>query len=98
MRRAFKLLFGALVVVVLVAVAFVAWYVFGERARRSRSSSAPRRPRPAGRRRRSARGTSCRAQHVYVGYRIKELFGDAVLKHDAVGRTPAVTGTTDDRR
>ena len=28
----------------------------------------------------------------YVGYRIKELFGDSVLKHVVVGRTPAVTG------
>jgi polyisoprenoid-binding protein YceI len=29
----------------------------------------------------------------FVGYRIKELFGDAILKRDAVGQTHAVSGT-----
>ena len=29
---------------------------------------------------------------MYVGYRIKELFGDALLKRDAVGRAGAVNG------
>jgi polyisoprenoid-binding protein YceI len=28
----------------------------------------------------------------YVGYRIKELFGGATIKKDAVGRTPAISG------
>ena len=31
--------------------------------------------------------------NVYAGYRIKELFGDAIVKRDAVGHTPAVHGT-----
>ena len=30
---------------------------------------------------------------MFVGYRIKELFGDAVLKRDAVGQAHAVNGT-----
>jgi len=34
-----------------------------------------------------------RGPSVFVGYRIKELFGDAVLKRDAVGRTGAVNGS-----
>ncbi len=33
------------------------------------------------------------AKTVYVGYRIKELFGGATLKRDAVGRTGHVSGT-----
>lgn len=32
-------------------------------------------------------------EDVYVGYRIQELFGGETIKKDAVGRTPAVTGT-----
>lgn len=32
-------------------------------------------------------------EDVYVGYRIKETFGGETIKKDAVGRTPAVTGT-----
>jgi len=33
-----------------------------------------------------------RTKDVFVGYRIKELFGDAVLKHVVVGRTRTVSG------
>jgi polyisoprenoid-binding protein YceI len=91
-RRAFKLLFGALVILVLGAIAFVAWYVL--------TDNAPSKPKlssstPAGV---GGPATPVGAWHVvrsptvFVGYRIKELFGDAVLKRDAVGRTSVVNG------
>ena len=92
MRRAFKFLFGALVIVVVGAVAFVAWYLLANRApaKPKLSSAAPTAtggpPTPNGHWR-----VAPSAQH-YVGYRIKELFGDAVIKHEVVARTSAVTG------
>ena len=58
------------------------------RARQAEAERGRHRPRPAARRPQTAAGTSCARRTRYVGYRIKELFGDAVLKHDAVGRTP----------
>ncbi len=92
MRRAFKFLVGALVLVVLVAGGLLAWYVFG--------NPAPAKPKlsvdspvgtggPA-----TPNGTwhVVREPDAYVGYRIKELFGDAIVKRDAVGRTPTVSG------
>jgi len=92
-RRAFTLVFGALVIVVVAAAAFVAWYIFADRAPAKPtlsvnapvSSAGPATP----------DGTWYVDQHAtrYVGYRIKELFGDSVLKHEVVARTPAVTGT-----
>ena len=93
MRRAFKFLFGALAILLVGAVAFVAWYVF--------TDNAPAKPRlsvsqPAGSGGPATPAGSwhvVRGPSVFVGYRIKELFGDAVLKRDAVGRTPAVNGT-----
>jgi len=91
-RRALKLLFGALALVVLVAGGFIAWYVFGDRAPAKphlgggvTSSAGP--STPDGSWKVIARPTT------FVGYRIKELFGDAVLKRDAAGRTKAVSGT-----
>jgi len=92
-RRALRLVFGALVIVVVAAAGFVAWYVFADRAPAKPtlsvnapvSSAGPATP----------DGTWHVEQHAtgYVGYRIKELFGDAVLKHVVVARTSAVTGT-----
>ena len=92
MRRAFKFVFRALVILVVGAIAFVAWYVFANRApAKPKLSVAPKTATggpstPDGLWRVAPSG-----QH-YVGYRIKELFGDAVLKHEVVARTNAATG------
>jgi polyisoprenoid-binding protein YceI len=91
-RRAFKLLFGALVILVLGAIAFVAWYVL--------TDNAPAKPKLSASTPTGAGGPATpvgawhvvRGPSVFVGYRIKELFGDAVLKRDAVGRTSVVNG------
>jgi polyisoprenoid-binding protein YceI len=93
MRRAFRLVFGALVIVVVAAAGFVAWYVFADRAPAKPTLSANAPVSSAGPA--TPDGTWHVEQHAtrYVGYRIKELFGDAVLKHVVVARTPAVTGT-----
>jgi polyisoprenoid-binding protein YceI len=90
-RRAIKYLVGAIVLVALVAGGLFAWYVLGD--------NAPGKPR-LGVEGPSTGGPSTpngpwRVVHdpdAYVGYRIKELFGDSVLKRDAVGRTPTVSG------
>jgi len=91
-RRALKWFIAALVVVVLVAAAFVGWYIFGSRV--------PGKPKLDGTA--NARGGPrtpvgswhlVRGKNVYVGYRIKELFGDALLKRDAVGQSRAVNGS-----
>lgn len=93
MRRALKLLFGALALVVLLAAGFIAWYVFGDRA--------PAKPKLSVTAPTSVSGPATpdgtwkvkSAPTLFVGYRIKELFGDAVLKRDAVGRTAVVSGS-----
>jgi polyisoprenoid-binding protein YceI len=90
-RRAFKFLVGALVVVVLAAGGFVAWYVLANKAPGKPKLSA------CGPITSDAKSTIGpwhvdRRAGVYVGYRIRELFGDAILKRDAVGRTPTVSG------
>ncbi len=92
MRRTIKWLIAALVVVVLVVAGFVGWYVFG--------SSAPGKPKLSVTSN-TAGGPSTPNgswhivpnKNVFVGYRIKELFGDAILKRDAVGQAHAVKGT-----
>ena len=93
MRRALKLIFGALVVVVLLAGAFVAWYVLGDRAPAKPELSASAPTGTGGPATPDGTWHVERGPSVFVGYRIKELFGDAVIKHEVVGRTPAVTGT-----
>jgi polyisoprenoid-binding protein YceI len=92
-RRAFKLVFGALVIVVVAAAGFVAWYILADRAPAKPKLSAKAPVSSAGPA--TPDGTWHVESHAarYVGYRIKELFGDAVLKHVVVARTPAVTGT-----
>lgn len=93
MRRALKLLFGALVILVLVAAGFVAWYVFGDKtpAKPTLSANAP--VSAAGPKTPDGSWRDVQNSTHYVGYRIKELFGDSVLKHEVVARTSAVTGT-----
>jgi polyisoprenoid-binding protein YceI len=91
-RRAFKFLFGALVIVVVIAIGFTAWFVFGDRAPSKPKLSACGQSTSGGPTTPDGRWHLAADPHAYVGYRIKELFGDAVLKHEVVGRTPAVTG------
>ena len=92
MRRALKLVIGAVVVVAVLAGAFVAWYVLGDRAPGKPKLSADAKAPAGGPATPDGTWHVKRGAQVYVGYRIKELFGDAVIKHDVVGRTPAVTG------
>jgi len=91
-RRAFKFVFGALVIVVVGVGAFVAWYVFADRAP-GRPELSNTQTSSAGPTTTNGRWTVLAEPQSFVGYRIKELFGDAVLKRDAVGRTNALTGT-----
>jgi polyisoprenoid-binding protein YceI len=91
-RRAFRLLIVAVVVAVLAVGAFIGWYIFG--------SSAPGKPKlsatantTGGPRTPDGSWRVVKGENVFVGYRIKELFGDAVLKRDAVGHSAAVGGT-----
>jgi polyisoprenoid-binding protein YceI len=91
-RRAIKLLIATVVVVVLVVAGFVGWYVFGSRvpgkpklSATSNTSGGPRTPIGA--------WHVVPGEKVFVGYRIKELFGDALLKRDAVGQARAVSGS-----
>ena len=93
MRHPLRWFLVALVVVVLALGGLLAWYVFGDDAPakptlsestvKNRGAAAA----PAGTWR-VATGAD-----VYVGYRIKELFGGSTIKRDAVGRTPTVSGT-----
>jgi len=90
-RRRFRWLIGALVVVVLLGAGLVAWYILGSRVpakpklhSSSNTSGGPGSPVGA--------WHVVRGKNVFVGYRIKELFGDALLKRDAVGRAGAVNG------
>jgi polyisoprenoid-binding protein YceI len=91
-RRALKWLISAIVAAVLLVAALVGWYVFGARV--------PAKPKlDAASNTRGGPPTPFGSWHVvpgknvYAGYRIKELFGDALLKRDAVGQTNAVHGT-----
>ena len=91
MRRRLRWLIGALVVMVLLGAGLVAWYIVGSRVpakpkldSSSNTSGGPSSPVGA--------WHVVRGKNVFVGYRIKELFGDALLKRDAVGRAGAVNG------
>ena len=92
MLRAFKALITLIVVVVLGAAAFIGWYVFGAKVppkpklgAATHETGGPATP--------DGTWHVVPGEHTYVGYRIKELFGDAIVKRDAVGHTPAVHGT-----
>jgi polyisoprenoid-binding protein YceI len=83
----------ALAVVVIAGGALLAWYVFGDDAppKPTLSATTVKGGAAAG----SPDGTwrVATGDDVYVGYRIKELFGGSTIKRDAVGRTKAVSGT-----
>jgi polyisoprenoid-binding protein YceI len=91
-RRLLKLLLVAIVVVVLAAGGLVAWYVFGDHAPGKPKLSACGPIATSGPAISTGPWHVAREPDAFVGYRIKELFGDAVLKRDAVGRTPTVSG------
>lgn len=92
MRRLIKFILGAVVLVVLVAGGLLAWYIISDDAPPKPELSATG-PSTAG-----GPATPDGSWHVvsrddaYVGYRIKELFGDTIIKHEVVGRTPTVSG------
>jgi polyisoprenoid-binding protein YceI len=91
-RRTFKLILGAVVVVALLVAGLTAWYVFGDHAPAKPKLTACGQPVSGGPTSPNGTWDIAPSRQVYAGYRIKELFGDAVLKHVVVGRTPAVTG------
>ena len=92
MRRAVKFLIGAVVVVILVAGGLFAWYVYGDNAPAKPKLSVQGPTATGGPATPNGPWVVVRKPDAYVGYRIKELFGDAILKRDAVGRTPTVSG------
>jgi polyisoprenoid-binding protein YceI len=81
----------ALVVLLLAAAGFIGWYIFGSRVPdKPKLEAAPNTlggPSTANGSWRVVPG-----EDVYVGYRIKEKFGDALLERDAVGQTLVVKG------
>jgi polyisoprenoid-binding protein YceI len=91
-RHPFRWIIGAIAVVVLAVLGFGAWYVFG--------SSVPAKPKLTATATTGVGGPPtptgswriALGDDVYLGYRIKELFADSVVKRDAVGRTPDMAG------
>ena len=92
MRHPLRWLIAGVTIVVLAAIGFGAWYVFGD--------SAPAKPKlnaapidaggpatPAG------AWKVAPGPNVYVGYRMTEVFAGDIVHKTAVGRTPAVSGT-----
>ena len=86
-------LIRGIVVVVIAAVGFGAWYVFGSRepSKPRLSTTAP--VDTAGPSTPAGTWKIVRGDNVYVGYRITEVFAGDVIHKTAVGRTPAVDGT-----
>lgn len=101
MSRVLKLLAGLVVLVVLAVAGFLVWYFVidddapPEAELRERPAADTPATTAAGGEQDSADGTWTvqTGDEVFVGYRVQELFAGDTLKKDAVGRTPAVTGT-----
>jgi polyisoprenoid-binding protein YceI len=91
-RRALKWLIVVVLVVVLAGAGFLAWYIFGSRVPGKPKLSATSNTR-GGPKTPDGSWHVVRNKDVFVGYRIKEVFGDAILKRDAVGQAHAVSGT-----
>ena len=91
--RPIRWLIGVVVITLLAAIGFGAWYVFGSRA--------PAKPKLATTAPVDSGGPATpvgtwkvtAGKNVYVGYRMTEVFTGDVIHKTAVGRTPAVTGT-----
>lgn len=94
MRHPIRWLLGGFAVVLIAAVAFGAWYVFGD--------SAPAKPKLTDAAAVDAGGPATpdgtwkvvRGEKVYVGYRMTEVFAGDIVHKTAVGRTPVVDGST----
>jgi polyisoprenoid-binding protein YceI len=91
-RHPLRWLLVAIIVIVLGIGVAVGWYVFGDSApakptltERTVAKDASSDP--------SGQWRLTKSNDVYVGYRIKELFGGSTIKRDAVGRTGDATGT-----
>ena len=91
MRRALKWLIAVIVLVVLAIGAFIGWYIFGSRVPGKPKLSVTANTR-GGPRTTDGSWHVVRGKNVFVGYRIKELFGDALLRRDAVGQAHTVSG------
>jgi polyisoprenoid-binding protein YceI len=91
-RRALKWGVVALVVVVLAVGGFLAWWILSDRAPGKPKLNAAGPTATGGPATPVGPWHVVRSKDAFVGYRIKELFGDAVLKHEVVGRTPTVSG------
>jgi len=90
--RALKWGAVALVGVVLAVGGFLAWWILSDRAPGKPKLSAAGPTATGGPATPVGPWHVVRTKDVFVGYRIQELFGDAVLKHTVVGRTPTVSG------
>jgi polyisoprenoid-binding protein YceI len=96
LRHPVRWLLVAIAVVVLAVGGFAAWWIFGDDAPPEPELSARRNDAAAAGDGPSTPDGTWRVvagEEVFVGYRIKELFGGATIKKDAVGRTPDTTGT-----
>jgi polyisoprenoid-binding protein YceI len=91
-RHPIRWILGGFLVVVVAVVGFGVWYVFGGKTPAKPSLSPTVTTTPGGPATPDGTWKVTPGTNVYVGYRIKELFADAVVKRDAVGRTPAVSG------
>jgi polyisoprenoid-binding protein YceI len=91
-RRLIKFVLVAVVIVVLVAGGLFAWYIISDDAPPKPELSATGPSGAAGPKTPNGPWNVVRRDDAYVGYRIKELFGDTIIKHEVVGRTPTVSG------
>jgi polyisoprenoid-binding protein YceI len=99
-RRLIKFVLVAVIVVVLAVGGLLAWYVVTDDAPPKPTLSTTGPSGPAGPATPNGPWHVVRRDDAYVGYRIKELFGDTIIKHEVVGRTPTVSGrltVADDR-
>ncbi len=94
MKDPIRWLLGGIAVVLIAAVAFGAWYVFGDSAppKPKLSESAP--VDSGGPATPDGQWKVARGETVYVGYRMTEVFAGDIVHKEAVGRTPVVDGTT----
>lgn len=94
MKRPIRWILGGLAVVLVAVAGFGAWYVFADDAPPAPTLNAtPETTIAGGPETPDGRWRVAAGEDVYVGYRIKETFGGDTVKKDAVGRTPAVSGT-----
>jgi polyisoprenoid-binding protein YceI len=93
LRHRLRWIVAAAIVVLLAVGGAVAWYVFGEDAPDKPTLSDKTNAGVATNADPSGTWRVAPGKDVFVGYRIKELFGGSTIKRDAVGRTPDVTGS-----